>query len=126
VDVLTASYASWRPGCGSPVSISLSTPRWLPAAADWPRCWLLTPRWAYFHAEPGEFERAYLAQLARYGPERISRCLARIAREAYQAPSQRLVLCCWETDWANCHRRQFAEWLLVTTGELVTELKEGK
>jgi hypothetical protein len=107
---------------GSPVVISLTTPRWLPQSTEWPRCWLLTPRWHYFGAESAEFERAYLAQLTAAGPERISRTLGWIAREAFQEPSERLCLLCFEADPAQCHRQQFANWLLVTTGELVTEI----
>lgn len=122
MELLTASYRAWRPGAGSPVSISLSTPRWLPEAAQWPRLWEATPRWGYFHSPPEEFEAAYLSQLQRYGPQAISRSLARIAREAYLAPSDRLVLCCYEADPAQCHRQQFANWLLVTTGERCIEI----
>jgi hypothetical protein len=96
VELFTSSYRAWRPGMGSPVVTSLLTPRWLPQAAEWPRCWEITPRWAWFHAEPAEFERQYLAQLARYGPQRISRSLHRIAREAFMEPAGRLVLCCFE------------------------------
>jgi hypothetical protein len=125
VELLTASYGSWRPGAGSPVSISLTTPRWRPEAADWPQCWALCPRWRFFHAEPAEFDRQYLAQLERYGVGRIHAALAKIAREAYEAPSQRLALCCWEPPEAaetTCHRRTFAAWWLLATGELVEEV----
>jgi hypothetical protein len=126
VELATASYGSWRPGTGSPVAISLTRPRWRPETADWPCCWLLTPRWAWFHAPAEEFDRQYLAQLERYGVQRIHAALARIAREAYEAPSERLVLCCWEapeTCETTCHRRTFAAWWLHQTGELVEEVK---
>lgn len=122
---LTASYGSWRPGTGSPVAISLTRPRWRPEAAGWPQCWLLCPRWAWFRAEPAEFDRQYLAQLERYGVERIHAALARIAAEAYEAPSERLCLICWEPPEAaetGCHRRTFAAWWLHQTGELIPEL----
>lgn len=121
---LTSSYQAWRPGSGSPVSISLTRPRWRPEAAAWPQCWALCPRWQYFRAPAAEFDAAYLAQLDRYGVQRIHADLSRIAREAYEAPSQRLVLVCWETRdvETTCHRRLFARWLLETCGELVPEL----
>ncbi len=99
MELITASYRTWRPGTGSPVVTSLTVPRWKPEAAAWPRCWELTPRWAYFKAEPAEFDAS-----------------------AYEAPSDRLVLICWEADPARCHRSQFSSWLLETTGELVPEL----
>jgi hypothetical protein len=73
-------------------------------------------------APAGEFEAAYLARLQRYGPQRLGRALTRIAREAYLEPSSRLVLCCCKADPAQCHRLQFADWLLVTTGERCMEI----
>lgn len=106
---------------GSPVTISLLTPRWRPEAATWPRCWPVTPRWSYFHASDDEFDRQYVAQLDRHGPQEITRRLAQIAKTAYMEPSDRLVLLCWEADPDRCHRGTFARWLLQRTGELVTE-----
>jgi hypothetical protein len=125
VQFATASYRTWRPGAGSPVVASLTTPRWRPEAASWPRCWALCPRWAWFHAPADEFDRQYLAQLERYGVERIHAELARIAAEAYEAPSERLVLCCFEPPEAaetGCHRRTFAAWWMRETGEKIPEL----
>lgn len=124
MELLTASYGSWRPGTGSPVAISLTTPRWRPEAADWPQCYELCPRWRYFHAPAAEFEAAYVAQLEGFGVQLIHAALTWIAREAYEAPSERLVLCCWESPEAaetGCHRRQFARWWLENTGERIKE-----
>ena len=126
MEFFTTSFGAWRPGSGSPVSIALTTPKWRPEAASWPRCWALTPRWAWFRAEPDEFDRQYLAQLERYGVAGIHERLARIAAEAYQEPSARLVLICWEAPQAaetSCHRRTFAAWWLHETGEVVEEVK---
>ena len=122
MELLTSSYASWRPGSGSPVSISLSTPRWLPEAARWPRLWEATPRWSYFHAEPEQFDLSYVDQLDRYGSRLIAERLAEIAKTAFMAPSDRLVLCCWEPLAKNCHRGLWARWWLETTGERIPEL----
>jgi Protein of unknown function, DUF488 len=122
LELFTSSYRAWRPGAGSPVSTSLTTPKWWPEAAEYPQLWEACPRWSYFCAEPAEFERAYLAQLERYGPQRIARRLAEIARNAYMEPSDRLCLLCFEADPADCHRSLFASWLLTTTGEKVTEI----
>lgn len=68
------------------------------------------------------FEAEYRKQLDAYGPQTITRALLKIAREAYQAPSDRLSLICWEPDPAQCHQSQFANWLLVTTGERSIEI----
>jgi hypothetical protein len=122
VELFTTNYRAWRPGMGSPVVISLSTPRWRPEAATWPRLWEATPRRRYFHADPSEFDRRYLDQLEAIGAQQIARRLVQIARDAYLEPSDRLALCCWETDSSRCHRATFAQWLLVTTGEKVTEV----
>lgn len=124
MELLTASYRTWRPGAGSPVATSLLVPKWRPEAATWPRCWEVSPRWDYFKAAPAEFEAAYIAQLERYGVSRIMAALARIGRGAYEEPSDRLALICWETTDAEtaCHRRLFARWLLETCGERVDEL----
>ncbi|HEY2577216.1 MAG TPA: DUF488 family protein [Streptosporangiaceae bacterium] len=94
----------------------------MPEAASFPRLWEACPRWHYFHAEPAEFDRVYIAQLEKYSAERISRRLHQIAREAFMEPTDRLVLLCWETDPAQCHRSLFADWLLATTGEKTTEI----
>ena len=73
-------------------------------------------------ASDDEFERQYIAQLERHGPQRIAVELAGIAANAYLEPSQRLVLLCYETDPARCHRSQFADWWLRVTGEPIHEL----
>jgi uncharacterized protein YeaO (DUF488 family) len=105
---------------GMPVVISLLTPKWLPEAEQWPRCWLLTPQWRYWREPwPEPFREHYLAQLERHGPKKIAAVLERIARE-HQAP--RLILLCHESRWEECHRHLLACWLLERTGELVTEL----
>jgi hypothetical protein len=52
----------------------------------------------------------------------VGRALARVAREMYLEPTDRLVLCCFETDPAQCRWQQFANWLLVTTGERCIEI----
>jgi hypothetical protein len=117
--LLTASFRTYKPEHGVPVVASLTTPKWMPEAADWPRCTEITPRWSYFRAEHDEWDAAYLAQLTRYGPQRISRRLSAIAAE-HQA--DRLCILCWEVLPKDCHRGFFASWLLVETGEKATEI----
>jgi hypothetical protein len=118
-NLATCSYAAWRPGLGQPVVISLTVPKWLPEAKDWPRCWEITPRWSYFRASEGAFEDSYLGQVEDYGPKRIARRLGQIARET---GAETLALCCWEADRERCHRALFAAHWLATTGELIQEV----
>jgi hypothetical protein len=124
MQLFTASYRAWRPEHGAPVVTSLTTPKWLPEAKSWPKLWPATPRWSYFRASNDEFNRQYLAQLERYGAEQIAARLAEIARSAFAEPIERLVLLCWETDPARCHRATFSTWWLAETGEPMTEVTE--
>ena len=124
MQLYTSSYAAWRPEFGAPVVTSLTTPKWLPEAATWPKLWPATPRWAYFRAE--DFDRHYVAQLERYGARQIARRLAEIARSGFAEPADRLVLLCWEFSGApeQCHRGLFREWWLAQTGEPINEITE--
>jgi uncharacterized protein YeaO (DUF488 family) len=119
-DLFTCSYRAFTSAMGQPVVTSCGLPRWRPEAAQWPRCWLLTPTPALFHTEDwAEFEKGYLARLDSIGPAKIARVLERIARE-HQA--ERLILLCHEWEASRCHRGALAGWLLATTGELACEL----
>lgn len=107
---------------GQAVCISLGLPRWrIEEAQEWPRAWVLAPTAALL-AEPDErkFAAGYTARLERFGACKIARTLERIARE-YDATS--LILLCHEADWNRCHRLSFAEFWLMTTGELVQEIE---
>ena len=97
----------------------LTLPKFRPEAQDWPRLWEVTPRWWYWRYERAEWDRAYLAQLNRYGPRRVARRLAEIAREQQ---ADRLVVMCYEPLPADCHRGLFAAWWLTTTGERINEI----
>jgi hypothetical protein len=108
---------------GQAVVTSRGLPRYRPEAAEWPRCWMLTPGSSYFDAEPEEFERQYTSQLDRHGPAKISRWLERTARDRGAGS---LVLLCHEWAWEDCHRLLAARWILERTGELVTELGGGE
>ena len=93
MELYTGSYGAYSLSMGQAVVTSLLLPRWLPEAASWPRCWVLTPTWQMFHAEPDVFEREYLARLDRFGAPKIGRALHAIARET---GAGRLVLLCYE------------------------------
>jgi hypothetical protein len=121
IQIVTASYRNWRPELGSPVVASLLVPKWLlPEGASWPRLWAATPRWAYWKAEPDDFDRLFLAQLETYGPERIARQLAGISKAS--GSPERLCLLCWEDKPEHCHRSTFAAWWLARVGEVVEEV----
>lgn len=124
MELFTCSYRAFRPELGAPVVASLLVPKWLGDEARWwPRLWEATPRWAYVKAEPAEFTAAYLAQLERYGPERIARRLAKIASDEFTEPVEKLCLLCWEADQERCHRSTWATWWITRTGEVVDELR---
>jgi len=117
--LFTCSYAAWKPAFGQPVVTSLTRPKWIADAKDWPACFLVSPRWRYRNAEPDVFRTEYLAQLDRYSPQRIAKELEAIAR---QQEADTLCLMCFEADPEKCHRGLFASWLLERTGELAAEL----
>lgn len=117
--IFTCSYRAYRSDMGQAVVTSLGLPRWRPEARQWPRCWLLTPT-AELLAEDNEaFTAGYLARLERFGAQKISRTLERIAQENQ---AEALVLLCHESDAARCHRSIAAEWIIRTTGEAIDEL----
>jgi hypothetical protein len=58
---------------GCPVVCSLLLPKGIDEAAGWPRCWAITPRWAWWRSDwPDEFWSHYHAQLERYGARNIA------------------------------------------------------
>jgi Protein of unknown function, DUF488 len=105
---------------GQPVRISLGIPRWK-LSWELPQClWPLTPRGHYFHDPPEEFARKYLAQLEKVGAARLHEIFTSLT-----TGEDPLVFLCFERDARSgddCHRRQFADWWLVQTGEYVPEL----
>lgn len=92
-------------------------PKFIPEAKDWPRCHLLTPRWSYFRSD--DFAEQVAAQLDGYGSARVTAVLERIARGR---DAERLVLCCFESDPAQCHRSMVATWLITRAGLVCDEL----
>lgn len=118
-ELYTSSYRAFRPDMGQAVVTSLGLPRWRPEAGQWPRCWLLTPTSALFHASAEDFDVGYIERLDRFGPAKIAQTLQRIGVE-HQA--DKLVLLCHELDPAGCHRSLAADWIIRTLGEVVDEL----
>ena len=118
-ELVTCSYAAWRPSLGQPVVASLGLPRDRPEAAGWPRCWVITPRWTYWKA--ADWQDQYLNQLDRFGARKIARALHQIGRET---GAQRLAVLCFESVPELCHRGLLAEWWLRATGERINEITE--
>ena len=116
----TASYRAYREEMGQAVIISRGLPRWrMSEAAGWPRCWLLTPTPELLDDTDEEFAAGYVQRLERFGPQKISRTLEQLAADH---DAEHLLLLCHEPDPGQCHRRQFADWWLTTTGEAITEV----
>lgn len=126
MQIATCSYADWRAGMGTPVRITLGTPRWKPPGrGHWLYVAELAPRPWYFRKSREEFERHYRAQLDRLAGD-IEAKLGWLA-DAYGP----LTLCCYERDITDpaqwCHRRQWASWWQERTGNEVPELgREGR
>ncbi|HUY98591.1 MAG TPA: hypothetical protein VMW47_13420 [Verrucomicrobiae bacterium] len=122
----TCSYQAFGPEMGAAVRITRGAPRWrLPyqIAGTIPE---LAPTAHEFGIKDGaEFTAAYQERLSELGVDRITELL-KVA-----VPHARIVLCCFETLGAVapdvpqtylCHRRGFAEWWEVQTGDVVPEL----
>jgi hypothetical protein len=120
VGLATSRYASFRPGFGLPVQISVGAPKfWRRSAPADGR--LLAP-WGLLDPDmpTDECQRRYRQRLDAKS-ERIVALLARLARRH----GQRLVLLCFEDVWAGqvCHRRWFAEWFEQRHGIVLPELE---
>jgi hypothetical protein len=117
-DLATASYRAWHPGfAGQPVVTSLTLPRWLPEAADWPKARIITPSWHDFKA--GDWAERYRERIEEYGVCRITTELEEIAADC---GADLLVLMCFEADPADCHRQIFADLMITQAGVRVDEL----
>ena len=123
-EIRTSCFRSYRPSMGQAVVIALTTPKWMPQAAEWPKVRRLTPKWSYLNASAEEFLREYLAQLDSYG---VASIRARLELTARQTGASTLVLLCHEADGSpdSCHRGMFREWA-ARHGWEVTEADGGK
>lgn len=116
----TCSYAEFTPSMGHPVQISLSRPKFPIQYALRDSVWAFTPRYRYFTAPDDLFDRELLAQLDRYGVDRLVRELQEIAAGADVQP---LVMLCFEdVSRKSCHRTLVAQWWAQQTGQQVPEL----
>lgn len=118
-DLATCSFADYRPEMGRPIRISLARPKYRTSIESDDRLSALTPHPSYFRASPEEFDRRYLAQLDRVGVERL--------RRQFQAldDGRPLILLCFEwhpSSGADCHRRRFAEYWELHTGQIIPEI----
>jgi hypothetical protein len=104
---------------GRPIRISLARPKYRTLIESDDRLWDLTPHPSYFRSSPEEFDRLYVAQLDRVGVERL--------RQQFRVldDGRPLILLCFERNprsGADCHRRRFAEYWQLHTGEVIPEI----
>jgi hypothetical protein len=104
---------------GRPIRISLARPRYRTSIESDDRLWDLTPRPSYFRAPLEEFDRRYIAQLDRVGVKSL--------REQFRVldDGRPLILLCFERNvrsGADCHRRRFAEYWELHTGEIIPQI----
>jgi hypothetical protein len=85
---------------------------------------ILAPNAAEFEMTTDEeFRTSYFGRMDAYGVDRIGRSLRR-AWHVANDPESGLLLLCFEDVWAGqkCHRRDFADWWELRTGQVVHEL----
>lgn len=86
---------------------------------------LLVPSRFTLGQPDGVFKAKYEEQLERHGVDAIRRQLQEIVD---RTGNEKLILLCFENVWNDgekaCHRRQFAEWWNIKTGETVLELPD--
>lgn len=130
-DLATCSYTGFTPAMGVPVRISIGVPRFRlsyhKAGSGWVTIPELYPRPEYVQMPRDErdtFRRRYQADL-KGRTEAIRRRLDDTSRD-YEG---RLVLLCFEkavTGVLDCHRRMFAEFWELLTGDEVPEIGNGR
>lgn len=107
----------------TPLQISLGFPKYrLPYTVNG-KILLLAPDYSLLRENNKiEYQRRYFEKLETIGVERIKHVLNSFAQE-----NKEIVLLCFEDvtkegQW--CHRRMFADWYELKTGEKIAELKE--
>jgi hypothetical protein len=108
----------------APVAITRGSPKFPLRYAVVDHVRILAPNAAEFEmTTDDEFRTSYFGRLDDYGVERLGRSLRRAWHVAGD-PETGLVLLCFEDTWAGqaCHRRDFAEWWELRTGQAVHEL----
>jgi hypothetical protein len=110
---------------GQAVRISLGLPRFWKTI---PRLTELNPPRKYFDAKPWVFAPKYIEHLDSIGPDHIQEQIRELQYEFVELQHKSgtpLVLLCFEKNVRgpiDCHRRRFAEWWYLKTGEWVPEL----
>jgi hypothetical protein len=116
----TSSYGGWAPRQGmAAVAISVGKPKFPLRYEIAGEIDELKPFGLLGIEDEHEFETAYRARLDRVGVERLREIFDETARDT---GASTLVLCCFEKDPAECHRRQFAAFWKEQTGEEIPEL----
>lgn len=122
----TTSYRQFKPSMGTAIQTSIGNPRWrLPYALDF-KITELMPSWAMLKLPYEEYADRYFAQLDEVG---INHLRHRFQAIATATAEPRLVLLCFEDlakPGAWCHRRLFADWWGLSTGETIGELESSR
>jgi hypothetical protein len=123
--IVTGRYQTWRPEDGTPVRITVGSPRFWHNRAPLADGRRLAP-WGLMDPNMPEDEcrQRYEARLDALGDEVVT-LLARLVTEY---PGERLVLCCFEDVHGgdDCHRRWLAAWLEARYGLDVPELDPAR
>jgi Protein of unknown function, DUF488 len=90
-----------------PVRTSVGVPRFIRGAGGLPALRELTPYGLLHFQDRDEFRRPYRDRLEHHGVARIRAELDNLQAAAQGTP---IVLCCFESDRADCHRGDFADW----------------
>lgn len=125
LELFTSSYAAFRPGMGTPIQTSNDRPKWPLRYPLEHVSRLITPRRALVFNDKisdEEFSRLYREDLDRIGVGRIAAELHAIAESA---GSDRLVICCFESNPHECHRGDWGSWWAARTGDIVAEISTG-
>lgn len=124
IGLATCSWRAYRPEMGVAVRITLGTPpRWFDHPYEEVRL-LAPPPHVFRLSDWDEFRRKYRHHLHRTTSARLRTIFEAIGE---RHPGRRLVLLCFESDPADCHRGLWAEWWFQQTGERMPELRpEGE
>ena len=122
--LFTCSFGEFRPSMGVPVRTSNGHPRWRLNYKVEHVCRDLMPEREWMDLPAADFDTRYTTRLEQIGVAELSTQFDAIASAANH---DNLVLLCFESLAKRdaCHRRTFAEWWTVQTGQTVPELGQA-
>lgn len=106
-----------------PIQISLGSPKFKLQYTVNGKMLMLAPQYSLLRENNKiEYQRKYIERLEHIGVDRIKDALSSFSQEGKE-----IVLLCFEDvtkDGNWCHRRMFADWYELKTGEKIDELEE--